>query len=116
MNRQTRKMLLNLATGIAVAAAAALVFLPATQAAPGVVTSNVNVRSGPGTGYGVVGVIQAGATVDVVACQGSWCQIAFDGGSGYANRSYLQMANAPSAGVVVQAPAYDRYEYDYDYG
>lgn len=26
------------------------------------------------------------------------------------------MANAPSAGVVVQAPAYDPYDYDYDYG
>jgi uncharacterized protein YraI len=81
------------------AAAVLLLSVGAAAAAPAVSRQDLNVRSGPGTGYGVVGVIQAGATVDVGACQGSWCQVAFDGGSGYANRSYLQMANAPSAGL-----------------
>ena len=48
---------------------------------------------------------------------GGWCQVVSTGGTGYANRSYLQIAaGAPSAGVVVQAPAYDPYDYDYDYG
>ena len=75
------------------AAAVLLLSVGAAAAPPAVSRQDLNIRSGPGTGYGVVGVIQAGATVDVVACQGSWCQIAFDGGSGYANRSYLQMAN-----------------------
>ena len=98
-------------------AAAALLFSAgAAAAAPAVSRQDLNVRSGPGTQYGVVGVIQAGATVDVGGCQGSWCQVEFDGGTGYANRSYLQMASAPSTGVVVQAPAYDPYDYDYDYG
>lgn len=97
------------------AAAVLLLSAGAAGAAPAVSRQDLNVRSGPGTQYGVVGVIQAGATVDVGGCQGSWCQVEFDGGTGYANRSYLQMANAPSAGVVVQAPAYDPYDYDYGY-
>ena len=86
------------------AGAALLLSVGAAAAAPASLAPDLNVRSGPGTEYGVVGVIRAGETVDVGGCQGSWCQVAFDGGTGYASRSYLQMAGAPSAGVVVQAP------------
>ena len=93
-----------------------LLSVGAAAAAPAVSRADLNVRSGPGTGYGVVGVIQAGETVDVGGCQGNWCQVSFDGGTGFANRSYLQMAGAPSAGVVVQAPVYDPYDDDYAYG
>lgn len=89
MNRHTRRMLLNVATGIAVAATAVVVFLPAAYAAPGVVTSNVNVRSGPGTNYGVVDVAQRGQQVDVQQCQGSWCYIAKPGPDGWVSASYL---------------------------
>ena len=98
------------------AAAVLLLSAGAAAAAPAVSRADLNVRSGPGTEYGVVGVIQAGETVDVGGCKAAWCQVAFEGGTGYANRSYLQMAGAPSAGVVVQAPVYDPYDYDYDYG
>ena len=89
MNRDTRRMLLNFATGIAVAATAAVVFLPAAYAAPGVVTSNVNVRSGPGTNYGVVDVVARGQQVDVQQCQGSWCYIAKPGPDGWVSANYL---------------------------
>ena len=89
MNRHTRRMLLNVATGIAVAATAVVVFLPAAYAAPGVVTSNVNVRSGPGTNYGVVDVVQRGQQVDVQQCQGSWCYVAKPGPDGWVSSSYL---------------------------
>jgi uncharacterized protein YraI len=92
MHRQTRRNLLNLATGIAVAAAAVVVFLPAAQAAPGTVTSNVNVRSGPGTNYGVVDVARAGQQVDVQQCQGSWCYISKPGPDGWVSASYLRAA------------------------
>jgi uncharacterized protein YraI len=99
------------------AAAVLLLSAGAATAVPAISRSDLNVRSGPGTGYGVVGVIRSGETVDVGRCDGAWCQVAFDGGSGYANRSYLQMAaGTPSAGVVVQAPVYDPYDYEYDYG
>jgi uncharacterized protein YraI len=89
MRRQTRKLLLNLATGLAVATTAIVVFLPAAQAAPGVATANVNVRSGPGTGYGVVDVLQRGQSVDVQRCQGSWCYVVKSGPDGWVSSSYL---------------------------
>lgn len=95
MNRHTRKMLLNIATGIAVAATAAVVFLPAAYAAPGVVTGNVNVRSGPGTNYGVVDVAARGTQVDVQRCQGSWCYVVKPGPDGWVSASYLSAGGRP---------------------
>lgn len=89
MNRNTRKMLLNVATGVAVAATAAVVFLPAAYAAPGTVTSNVNVRSGPGTNYGVVDTVRSGTQVDVQQCQGSFCYIAKPGPDGWISSNYI---------------------------
>lgn len=89
MNRHTRKMLLNITTGVAVAATAVVVFLPAANAAPGTVTGNVNVRSGPGTNYGVVDTVRRGTTVDVQQCQGSWCYIAKPGPDGWVSANYL---------------------------
>jgi hypothetical protein len=95
MHRQTRKKLLNLATGVAVAAAAVVVFLPAAQAAPGTVTTNVNVRSGPGTGYAVVDVARAGQQVDVQQCEGSWCYINKPGPDGWISSTYLSANGRP---------------------
>lgn len=89
MHRQTRKRILNIATGVAVAAAAAVVFLPAAQAAPGTITANVNVRSGPGTNFPVVDVSQRGQQVDVQRCQGSWCYVVKPGPDGWVSASYL---------------------------
>lgn len=95
MNRNTRKMLLNIATGVAVAATAAVVFLPAAYAAPGVITSNVNVRSGPGTNFAVVDVVQRGTQVDVQQCQGSWCYVAKPGPDGWVSSTYLSSGGRP---------------------
>lgn len=95
MNPQTRRMLLNLVTGFAVAAAAALTFLPATQAAPGVVTSNVNVRSGPGTNYAVVTAIPSGTQVDVQRCDSGFCYIEGRRVSGWVSAQYLSAGGRP---------------------
>lgn len=95
MNRYTRKMLLNIATGIAVAMTAMVVFLPAANAAPGTVTSNVNLRSGPGTNYAVIDTVRRGAQVDVQQCQGSWCYINQRGPSGWVSASYLSAGGRP---------------------
>lgn len=89
MNRTTRKTLLNVAAGLAVAMTAAVVFLPAAQAAPGTVTSNVNVRSGPGTNYPAIDVVQRGTQVDVQRCEGSFCYISKPGPDGWVSSSYL---------------------------
>jgi hypothetical protein len=95
MNRNTRKMLLNVATGVAVAATAAAVFAPAAYAAPGTITSNINVRSGPGTNYGVVDTVRRGAQVDVQQCQGSWCFISKPGPDGWVSATYLSAGGRP---------------------
>lgn len=95
MHRQTRKNLLNLATGVAVAAAAVVVFLPAANAAPGTITGNVNVRSGPGTNFAVVDVARTGQQVDVQRCQGSWCYVVKPGPDGWVSSTYLTAGGRP---------------------
>jgi hypothetical protein len=89
MKTRTRRLILNIATGVALAATAAVVFTPAmAQAAPAEATANVNVRSGPGTGFGVVGLLRAGDRVEVGECQSSFCYV--DGRiNGWVSSSYL---------------------------
>lgn len=93
MHRLTRKKLLNMATGVAVAAAAVVMFLPAAQAAPGSITGNVNVRSGPGTNFGVLAVARTGEAVDVQRCQGSWCYVVRSGADGWVSSTYLSASS-----------------------
>lgn len=68
------------------AAALLLASAGAAAAFPATVTTDLNVRSGPGTGYSVVDSLQAGDTVEVVQDSGSWYQLA-DGG--WASANYL---------------------------
>jgi uncharacterized protein YraI len=96
MKYNTRKMLLRLVTGVAVAVSAALLFLPAANAAPGTITANVNMRSGPGTGYAVVDVLQRGARVDVQQCQGTWCYVQQGRSGGWVSATYLNAGNGQS--------------------
>ena len=93
--------------------AALLLSVGAAAAAPATVQSNVNVRSGPGTQYPVVGNLQSGETVDVAGCTGSWCQVSFSGGTGYASQNYLAMAGG-GAGYAAVAPGYADPGYVYD--
>lgn len=91
MRRQTRKMLLNFATGAAVAATAMVVFLPAAQAqsASATATASVNVRAGPGTSFAVVDTLRPGQRVDIDRCQGSWCYVVKTGPDGWVSANYL---------------------------
>lgn len=89
MKRQTRRLLLNLATGLAVATTAIVVFLPAAQAAEAEATAHLNVRTGPGTSYAVVDVLTPGQNVDVQRCQGSWCYVQKSGPDGWVSANYL---------------------------
>lgn len=62
----------------------------AAMAAPAVATSNVNVRSGPGGGYGVVDTLRRNEVVDVTGCRGGWCYVEKRGPDGWVSSSYLQ--------------------------
>lgn len=69
--------------------------------APGAarVTAAVNMRSGPQKGAGVLGVVPAGSSVNVLSCNG-WCQIAYNGRTGWVYKNYLA-----AAGNAQQQPA-----------
>jgi len=79
-------------------------------AAPAVVQNDVNLRAGPGVEFPVIAAMPAGARVDVTGCQGSWCQVAFNGTAGWASRAYMGLG-----GGVAAAPTYG-YADTYSYG
>jgi hypothetical protein len=102
------------------AASALVLSAGAANAVPATAESSLNVRSGPGTQYDVIGTLAPGQTVDARDCSGGWCRVSFSGGTGFASRSYLAMAGggatvAVAPGYVYGAPYYDDY-YDYGYG
>jgi uncharacterized protein YraI len=103
------------------AASALVLSAGAANAVPATAETSLNVRSGPGTQYEVLGTIRAGETVNARDCTGSWCRVSFSGGSGFASRSYLAMggggpAVAVAPGVVYDEPYDDYYDYGYAYG
>ena len=73
----------------------------AASAVPATVETDLNIRSGPSTGYAVLDTMPGGALVDVVACYQGWCEIVWDGLDGFANRAYLDIA---SGVTVIQPP------------
>lgn len=95
--------------------AGALLTASAANAAPGVATGDVNMRSGPGTGYSVITTIPAGAPLEIYGCS-SWCQVGYAGTQGYVSGNYVSGA-AVAEPYAYAAPVRPRY-YDYydDYG
>ena len=60
-------------------------------AAPAVVATDLNLRAGPGPNYTIQSVLPAEASVEVTGCVegGSWCQVTYEGATGYAYAPYL---------------------------
>ena len=105
-----------LKTKLLAAGAALLLSTGVALAIPATAQTDLNVRSGPGTQYPVVGSIQAGETVDAGGCTGSWCRVRFSGGSGFASRSHLAMGGGARGPAVAVAPyVYDEPDYGYGY-
>lgn len=84
------------------AAAFAVGLLGATSAmaASALVTTDLNVRTGPSTRYPAIGVLPNGAIVDVVGCTAgySWCRVNYGGLDGWASASYLAQESGRYAG------------------
>jgi uncharacterized protein YraI len=71
-------------------ALAALVFAGgAAIAAPGLATTDVNMRQGPGTNFPVVTSIRGGNNVDVQSCDAGWCAVRFGPFAGFVKATYL---------------------------
>src|SRR5579875_1508641 len=114
--------LLTLAAGLL------LVSAGAASASPGRTTTDLNLRSGPGTSYSVIDTMPAGAPVDIRGCSGSWCRVAYGGTVGYAAANLLAgtsrtVVRTYTAPAVETAPAYAYFgpdywgpDYAYDYG
>ena len=75
---------------------AALALVASTAAAlasPAVSVGSVNVRTGPGTQYGLVDTLFAGEQVNVQQCKGSWCYVTKSGPDGWVSSKYLASGN-----------------------
>ncbi|WP_246472746.1 SH3 domain-containing protein [Pelagibacterium limicola] len=60
-------------------------------------TTSVNVRSGPGTNFRVIDVLQRGQQVEVEYCRGSWCFVDQGryGPNGWVSANYLAQSHVP---------------------
>ncbi len=56
-------------------------------------TTNVNVRSGPGTSYNIIGSLYKGTIVPKLGTSGSWTKISYNGGTGYVSSQYLTQSS-----------------------
>lgn len=65
-------------------------YLTRTQdAVRSVTASALNVRSGPGTGYRILGTVRNGTVLAVVGSQGEWRRIWFEGRQAWVHGAYL---------------------------
>jgi uncharacterized protein YraI len=98
MRTSIKRNLLRAATAAAIVCAGAVMFIPAVaSAAPAVATTSVNVRSGPGTSFGVVDTLSPGQSVDVLGCRTGWCYVEKSGPDGYVSSSYLRRSRSGSS-------------------
>lgn len=63
--------------------------------------ASVNLRTGPGTTYDVVGTLPVGTSVEVRGCSGSWCETV----DGYVSARHLSTGEPASTRVVVRPSA-----------
>jgi hypothetical protein len=101
----------------ALAAALAVLSAACATAAPGIVNTTVNLREGPGTNAAILAKIPGGSSVDVTTCRDEWCQVSFQGKSGYVIATSLgngvggnspagSPQGAPPPGYAGPPPAY----------
>lgn len=72
-----------------------------------IVTTDLNVRAGPGPQHQVVGVIGAGQSANLNGCleASKWCVIAFNGGEGWVYSDYLTSDFGGTQVVLTERPA-----------
>ena len=74
------------------AGALAVVSATSAIAAPAYVTTNVNMRSGPGTMNEIVTRIPGGSLIEANNCKDGWCAVSWQGKSGFAIETALDMS------------------------
>lgn len=71
-------------------------------ARPAFTTFNANLRSGPGVGSAIVGIVPDQAQIEVGSCSGSWCRVNWEGAEGYLSSTLI--AFGPRRAIVAPAP------------
>ena len=96
MNKKTTKRLLAL-----MLAAITLVLLaaPALASTRVYATTALNVRSGPGTKYSILGYLNVNQVVTKLGTSGKWTKIEFAGSTAYAYSSYLKPYSGTDTGT-----------------
>ena len=94
------KFLLSAAALVATAAFP----VAASAAATAEATTALNIRSGPGPQYDVIGVIDENDHAAIMGCiRGSlWCQVAYHGKQGWAYSKYLAMDQSSRTVVIAE--------------
>jgi len=82
--------------------AGSLALPAAAMAAEAYTTGNVNVRSGPGTGYARIGMLYEGARVDLRRCEGNWCNVYGPRLRGWVSATYLDDYVGRPRAVVIE--------------
>ncbi|MBQ4612012.1 MAG: D-alanyl-D-alanine carboxypeptidase family protein [Clostridia bacterium] len=67
-----------------------------------VTTDTVNIRSGPGTEYEVLGSLPADTTVEVLGAEGKWYRISRMGDTAYIHSDYLAEASETTASTTAR--------------
>lgn len=83
----------KLTRGLAIGAAALLLSVSGALAIEANATGSVNVRSGPGTSYAVLGQLQRGDNVNISQQSGGWCRVSLSGPDGWVSCRYLTASN-----------------------
>lgn len=68
-------------------------------------TVNLNMRSGAGTGYGILLTIPKSATVTVIKSVSGWSQVTYGGKTGYVSSSYLGSYSTTGGSTPAPLPA-----------
>ena len=76
-------------SSLLLAAAFVLVASGAAFAAPAKANATANIRSGPGTSYGVVARLDKGEYIIVRSCTANWCKVTRPNMNGYVARTLL---------------------------
>jgi uncharacterized protein YraI len=76
---------------IATVSTVAILSIPASAATVATAMTPLNIRSGPGPQYSIVGAIPNRAQATIVGCiqDSLWCQVSFNGQQGWAYSQYL---------------------------
>jgi uncharacterized protein YraI len=92
----------TLAATLLAATSLTVLSLPASAAALATATTSLNIRTGPGPQFPVVGAIPQQGNATVTGCiQGSlWCQVTYNGKQGWAYSQYM-MGNVGGQMVAV---------------